>query len=351
MTPSNSRFTAKRQALLAKLFPSGVPPLWCPLLTHYRDDGSIDSARIGAHIRHLYPAVRGLLVPGTTGDAWELDDREIRTLIECVIGEVVPLRVSLLIGVLRPDTETILRTLADTMKWLKLRTGADDNLTAMARSGVCGFTICPPSGQELDQQAIQSSLEAALQLGFPMAIYQLPQVTKNEMSPALVAELVERFDNFYLLKDTSGQDRVALAGVNGIFLVRGAEGNYTQHLAGNGGRYDGFLLSTANCFGKQLAEVIEAGHGDDLAAAAETFSLKLGLLFDELAARAVEVPWGNPFANANKAMDHFFAYGPGALSVSPPMLHAKHRMPRQLIEAASTALTRHGLMPMQGYLS
>lgn len=349
MTPSHSRFTVKRQALLRSLFPSGVPPLWCPLLTHYRDDGSIDRARIGAHIRHLYPAVRGLLVPGTTGDAWELEDREIRALLECVIGEIVPLRGSLLIGVLRPDTETILRTLADTMKWLKQRTGADDNLTAMARSGVCGFTICPPSGADLDQQQIKSSLEAALQLGFPMAIYQLPQVTKNEMSPALVAELVDRFDNFYLLKDTSGQDRVALAGVNGIFLVRGAEGNYTQHLAANGGRYDGFLLSTANCFGKQLAEVIEAGGRDDLAAA-ETFSRKLGLLFDELAARAVEVPWGNPFTNANKAMDHFFAFGPGALSAPPPMLHAKHRLPKRLIEAAGAALTRYGLMPAQGYL-
>jgi dihydrodipicolinate synthase/N-acetylneuraminate lyase len=183
-----------------------------------------------------------------------------------------------------------------------------------------------------------------------MAIYQLPQVTKNEMSPALVAELVERFDNFYLLKDTSGQDRVALAGVNGVFLVRGAEGNYTQHLAANGGRYDGFLLSTANCFGKQLAEVIEAGGRDDLASA-ETFSRKLGLIFDELAAQAAEVPWGNPFANANKAMDHFFAHGPGALSVPPPMLHAKHRMPQQLIDAAGATLTRHGLMPTQGYLS
>ena len=32
----------KRRELIKKLFPSGIPRLWCPLLTHYTDNGSID---------------------------------------------------------------------------------------------------------------------------------------------------------------------------------------------------------------------------------------------------------------------------------------------------------------------
>ena len=69
-----------------------------------------------------------------------------------------------------------------------------------------------------------------LGLGYPIALYQLPQVTENEITPETVAELASRFPNFYLFKDTSGEDRVALADLDlqGVFLVRGAEGQYHQ---------------------------------------------------------------------------------------------------------------------------
>ena len=60
----------------------------------------------------------------------------------------------------------------------------------------------------------------------PMAIYQLPRVTQNELSPELARGLGSRFENFILFKDTSGTDRVALSGNSWdrVFLVRGAEG-------------------------------------------------------------------------------------------------------------------------------
>ena len=78
------------------------------------------------------------------------------------------------------------------------------------------------------------------------------------MSPALVASLARRFPNFVLFKDTSGADRVTAAqaaglDLEGVFLVRGAEGGYAAHLRPNGGGYDGLLLSTANSFGAQLS--------------------------------------------------------------------------------------------------
>jgi len=44
---------AERADLLEQFFPSGVPDLWCPSLTHYTLDGAIDGTRIAAHLRHL----------------------------------------------------------------------------------------------------------------------------------------------------------------------------------------------------------------------------------------------------------------------------------------------------------
>jgi hypothetical protein len=60
-------------------------------------------------------------------------------------------------------------------------------------------------------------------------------------------------------------------------------------------------------------------------------------------------PHGNAFANANKAMDHFFAYGPKAASVSPPRLHAGSSLPTEMILETGKILDRYGLLPSKGY--
>ena len=62
------------------------------------------------------------------------------------------------------------------------------------------------------------------------------------------------------------------------------------------------------------------------------------------------LPHGNPFANANKAMDHFFAFGPQAKDAPSPRLHAGRCLPGDVIRATGEALARHGLMPGKGYL-
>ena len=70
----------ERRKWLARLLPDGIPALWCPLITHYDRDGAIDQPRVAAHLRHLAPHVKGFLVPGSTGDGWELSDAETRHL-------------------------------------------------------------------------------------------------------------------------------------------------------------------------------------------------------------------------------------------------------------------------------
>jgi dihydrodipicolinate synthase/N-acetylneuraminate lyase len=349
MNSANARFSGERQALIERFFPNGIPTLWCPSLTHYNSEGAIDKARMRAHLKFMYPAVGGFLIPGSTGEGWEMSDAEVRELLEFVIDEIHGVGAHLLIGILKTDIGDVLKAITDTIAWLKARTGAQDALDALQQSGVCGFTVCPPSGKDLSQDQIRTALESVLSLGVPVSLYQLPQVTQNEMSPRTVAALAERFPNFYLFKDTSGIDQVAASDFRGAFLVRGAEGGYSSQLAVSGGDYDGFLLSTANCFGPQLAAMIKNVQRGNKAEA-EVFSKKLTALSEEVFELAGQVGYGNAFTNANKAMDHFFAHGPDAANVTPPRLYSRRLLPVKLVEAAGAALKRQGLMPERGYL-
>jgi len=341
----------ERRKLLARLFPDGIPVLWCPMITHYDRGGGIDAQRMAAHLRHLSPHVKGFLIPGSTGDGWELSDSETRRLLETGIGEITRLNLQLLVGTLKTEADAAIRAMRDTVDWLESSTGEGNIENSLARSHVCGFTVCPPRGKELTQQQIGAALGSILESGLPTALYQLPQITLNEMQPELVAALAKQFPNFILLKDTSGADHVALSGqkLENVFLVRGAEGDYARWLKVARGPYDGFLLSTANCFARQFHQILE-----DLAArrlkAAQEMSERLTACINEVFGIVTGLPHGNPFANANKAMDHFFAWGPKAQAAAPPRLHAGACLHADVIRATGEALSRHGLMPGKGYL-
>ena len=347
---TTTRFAGPRAELVGRIFPLGIPSLWCPALTHYGEGGTIDRVRMRAHLHSMQPWVRGFLIPGSTGEGWEMSDAEVRELLDVMIDEIREVGGQVLVGILKTRAEDVLRAIDSVLAWLRSRTGTSDSFTALSQSAVCGFTVCPPSGSQLSQEEIRAALESVLSLGVPFALYQLPQVTGNEMSAETLAALGERFPNFYLFKDTSGSDRVAASGFRDAFLVRGAEGDYANHLAAGGGNYDGFLLSTANCFGHKLHSMIEHVRQGNRAGA-EAFSKTLTSLTREVFEVAGAIGYGNAFTNANKAMDHFFAHGPDAGKVAPPRLHCGRRLPPELIDAAGAALRRHGLMPKMGYLA
>lgn len=339
-----------RSMLLKRLMPNGVPTLWCPLLTHYADDGGIDFERLRRHLDHLAPSVRGFLVPGSTGDGWQLSDDEEQALLAGIVEMAVERRLTLLIGVLKPTNAAMHDTLARRLRWLQQRAGSDDMLTALCSASVAGFTFCAPHGAAMTQGDIAFALDSLLATGLPASLYQLPQVTGNRIEPETVRSLASRHANLLMLKDTSGEDQVAESGLDDLFLVRGAEGGYSAHLKLGGGRYDGFLLSTANGFGPQLAELI--GHlRSGRRAEADTLSARLEAAVSQVFAAAAPLPYGNAFTNANKAIDHFMAHGPGAASVTPPRLHSGQRLPAELIAATGAALERHRLMPARGYLN
>jgi len=222
-----------------------------------------------------------------------------------------------------------------------------------AHSAVAGFTICPPTGAALTQSEITDGLRRMLARGWPTALYQLPQVTQNEMSAETVAALAAEFPNFILFKDTSGADRVAQSGLEfgGVFMVRGAEaGGYAQWPRAAGGPYDGFLLGTANVFAGELAEMLRLLDAGDVEAA-RALSATLAEVVRAAFAIVTGFPHGNAFANANKVLDHCMAHGEGATRIEPPLLYGGARLPADFIERAVELLRAHALLPARGYLA
>jgi dihydrodipicolinate synthase/N-acetylneuraminate lyase len=338
-----------RSRLLARVFPEGIPKLWCPPLTHYDREGRIDVERITAHLRHMSANVKGFLIPGSTGDGWELDDTETRQLLRLAIQQASELQFHLLIGALKADPDSGLKMFWDTIDWIESRM-EDNALNSLAKAHVSGFVICPPRGKDVSQSEMERWFETILKAGIPTGLYQLPQVTQNEISAELASSLAARFTNFIMFKDSSGADRMVSShkDLGGVFMVRGAEGNYSQWLKTAGGSYDGFLLSTANCFAKEFRQMIsdlEEGHVEAAAKMSERLTATVTAVFELVS----PFPDGNAFANANKAMDHFFAYGPKAATVPPPRLHAGSSLPTEMIVETGKILDSYGLMPSKGY--
>lgn len=347
-----SPVAARRRALWQRLLPDGAPTLWCPLLTHFDDGGRLDAARTARQLDTLRPHVGGLLLAGSTGDGWTLSPDERQQLFDTVLPLAHERGFASLLGVLDPTEAGMRSGIERTLAGLQAATGCDDVADAMARRGVVGLTLCAPHGAALTRDTIGGALDRLLAPGAPVSLYQLPQVTGNEIAPATLDALAARHPNLLMLKDTSGADRIADAGgpaCGALFLVRGAEGRYAAHLKAGGGRYDGLLLSSANGLGAPLARLVDllgqARHGD-----AQALSDRLGAAVAAVFEAAAAVPGGNAFTNANKAIDHWMAHGPRAAAAAPPRLHGGGRLPADFVALAGDLLQRHGFAPSRGYL-
>lgn len=328
-----------------------MPRLWCPTLTHFAAQGEFDGPRIRRHLQVLSPYVKGVLVPGSTGEGWEMSDADIQRLLAVVLDAAQAADIRVLIGVLKTDLPGMLQCLDATTAFLQRRAGLSSTDEALQHSNVVGFTVCPPKGSHLDQEAMAAAFANAAGRGLPLALYQLPQVTGNEMSPETVQKLAAQYPEFYLFKDTSGKDHVAESKLDfkGVFFVRGAEGDYARWTRTAGGPYDGFLLSTANVFARELDSILrllEQGRRGD----AEILASRLTRVVEGCFEMVASFPAGNAFTNANKVLDHLMAYGEAGRRLEPPLLYGGVRLPADFVERAAALLRQDNLMPTTGYL-
>ena len=340
-----------RADLLKVLFPQRVPSLWCPSLTHYDRDGAIDGARIASHLRYLAPWVKGFLIPGSTSDGWELGDEEFWRLLEIALEQAQSLELHLLIGILKADAKEALVLAGEVLNLIRRKSNASDLLAGLIESRVSGIAVCAPRGKGVSQEEMEQGLTPVLETGAPVALYQIPQITQNEIGSELAGKLAKQFPNFILFKDSSGADRVVLSGTDlkGVFTMRGAEGDYARWFRGAGGAYDGFLLSTANCFAAQLSQMIDHISAGELEQA-RLLSHKVTGVINEVFELVRPVGAGNIYTNANKAIDHFFAYGPRATEFPGPRLHAGISLPNAVVLKTGEVLEKYGLQPAVGYL-
>jgi dihydrodipicolinate synthase/N-acetylneuraminate lyase len=341
-----------RSDIVQRHFPGGIPKLWCPALTHFSRQGCLDEVRTRYHWQHISPYVKGVLVPGSTGEGWEMTDDDIRRLLETVLDIGQEMNMRMLIGVLKTDLASMLECIDTTLAFLRHRTGASAADEALLRSNVAGFTVCPPKGSQLSQSALADALTAVADRGVPLAFYQLPQVTGNELAAETIQTLAARIPGFYLFKDTSGNDLVARSSLDlhGIFLVRGAEGDYHRWLTNADGPYNGFLLSSSNVFAEQLT-AIRSMQDEGQAHAAAALSKRIGKVIEECFRLVKGFPAGNAFANANKVLDHIMAFGEECLHRDPPLLYSGVRLPVEFIEHAAGLLRQEELFPARGYIA
>jgi dihydrodipicolinate synthase/N-acetylneuraminate lyase len=353
----------KRAAIISMLHPRGIPSLWCPPITHYDARGGIDKARSRAHLAGIIPHAPCLLIPGSTGDGWEMGEAETETMLRDLLPIVGSLGGKVLIGALHPSASAAMRAMEARMDLALesagsgIRAGSQlgdplKSAAACAGAGIAGFAVCAPAGVDLTQEQIGAALSGILDMGLPTAIYQLPQVTKNEIEPGTFALLVAKYPNLYLFKDTSGLDHVASADIDrgGVFFARGAEGDFSRWISRSGGpegsaaehRYDGFLLSSANVFAKYLAEIIEAARSGE-EAKADLISGRIDRVVQAVFAEAAKLPFGNAFSNANRALEWAMTARSGSIELPPPRTHCGEKLPASLLHFAAEALASEGV--------
>ena len=345
-------FNEQRASLVKSMFPDNIPDLWCPALVHYDENGVMDKARIEAHLAHISPYVKSFLLFGSTGDGWELTDAEKLDLLDLMIQLAVKYGFQNLIGMLKPERAASLNGIKETMAYLHTKYNGINAFERLKQLHVCGFTVCPPKGKNISQAEMLNDLSDILDLKLPIAIYQLPQVTENEMEPETVRILAEKYPNFYFFKDTSGTDAVIHSKVNlgGVFTVRGAEGDYDKWVYRGDGGYCGFLLGSANCFAKEIAQVLTYCKRSNYEEA-KALSSRIARIVEAMMAKVSDLPSGNAFTNANKCIDHIRAFGADWNKVPMPMLHSGVRIPLPYVAHALECMKTNAIDTGKGYMN
>ena len=125
-------FPTNRTALIRSLFPSGVPQLWVPTLVFYDEAGRIDRERQFAHLAFMAPYLKGYLIPGSTGDGWDMTDGEAIAALESVIPFALKHGLDLIVGILRPTPDSVLALLEKVLNHLRSRAGTRSLVEAFA---------------------------------------------------------------------------------------------------------------------------------------------------------------------------------------------------------------------------
>lgn len=216
-----------------------------PLVTPFTDDGEdVDISALRAVVQFLIRSqVHALITCGTTGEGVLLSHEERKRIVEVVVEEAAG-RVPVLA---QTGAATTVETI--TLTHHALDCGAD------------GATVVTPYYFRLTNAALVAHYTSVADAvpDFPIFLYNIPQNTGNNLSPAVVAEIARRCSNVVGIKDSSGnlaqlaEDRVEVQ--RRFYTLVGSDRLILAAMA-NGA--DGAVAGNANAVPEPFVELFRA---------------------------------------------------------------------------------------------
>lgn len=163
--------------------PSGI---MVALITHFKEDGTIDLAGIDAHVNRLIDAgVHGLVPGGSTGEFTALTTEERKQLVEQVVKSSAG-RAHVMAGIGELSTAK-----------------AVDLAVHAAKAGAHSLMVVPPFYDAPNKEELREHMrEIHTASGLPIVYYNIPSASGVTLSPKEIAEL--NTVGVHYLKDTSG---------------------------------------------------------------------------------------------------------------------------------------------------
>ena len=349
------------------------PKLFVPPITHYKfkhsipSETEIDFERNTYHLKYMLDSVDGFLINGSTGDGWELTNNDQISIINNALKSINKANNKfkpILIGALRyttKDVDQYIQQLITEYAKIDLLNANND------QSPFIGFVVCPPSNID-DQNIIFQELDGLFTKykEYPFIIYQLPQITKNEIESNTLDELINKHSNIIMFKDSSTIDNICKSGksLNGVIAVKGSEGYYLDNLLTTKygvSSFHGLLLSTANNYPKILQSMLIKSVVDlkikenyDIETAF-SISNKITFLSNETFNYVSKYKFNNPFSNSARIVDFFMAHGRNACKDAISAKKFPITKDGEIFKGSDlmdifNILNAHDVIPFNGYL-
>jgi len=168
---------------------SNADPKWrgyfAAIVTPFNKDGSIDAAAFRENIRNLLAdRVHGIVVSGTTGEYWALDDDERMSLFGMAAEEAGG-RITVIGGTTAGKAERVI-----TMSRHAKAVGLD------------GVMIAPPPGSRPNVRELQHHFETIDKaIDIDVMLYNSPETYGADITPALVSKLAD-LDHIAAIKES-----------------------------------------------------------------------------------------------------------------------------------------------------
>jgi dihydrodipicolinate synthase/N-acetylneuraminate lyase len=287
-------------------FPGIIPALTTP----FDASGAIDLDALERNAGALLAAgVHGFVATGTMGEAGSLSTSERRTVVERTVGASGG-RIPVIAGVSSGTPAASVAYAADA-----------------AEAGADAIMLLPPLGYRGDEREIIAFYRTVAEAsGLPLMVYNNPEASGTDMSPALIARIAGEVEQVAAVKECSGDARRIAALLDAAPDIEVLVGGDDWALEGFCAGATGWVTGVGVCAPAECVELYEACRAQDLERARSLYSRMLPLARLDMTPKLVQF-----FKGAQDARG--FAGG----SVRPPRL-ALDAADQAVLDAALAAL-------------